>query len=702
MFRQFLMWAFICATAPAMYSNNIESPATETDSTEYSISPLILDEITVKATPVINKTDRMLIRPDKEILRTSADGMDLLRRLHLSRIRIDPMTNAVTVTGGGDAVLCINGIEATASQIAAVRPQDIIRIEYHDNPGVRYAGARAVIDYITVRHDDGGVLSFDTFTAVEDGRWATIDHIAGQYDRNRSVFSVNAGYMGQHKDQWIRDYNETWHYPGHTVARQEKGMPVTVGQSGFESTLNYNYLHPSGNMFNVRIGIDLNDVPNQEEGDRYSILNTSYSEIPILVTEHTEERSVSPDIGFYYLHKLSDCRSFMIDAQGSYMHSHMLHEYSEDNATETNRVKGNKYSWKVLGMYEKRSGNMVWSLGLSDSRSAIGNTYHQTIPAIIKITSSETALAGEYSNRLGNWSLMGNLRAAYRHIGHTGENIDKVFVLPAATITCKPLSSLFLRYTASLDYTMPSAAEISNVSQPIQSGLIRRGNQGLQPFRVTEQSFDASFESEYVSVNPRIEYRNEHKPIMESVLFEDGLFVRTFFNQRSFQRLSIGGSFSVRPWKNHITVTASPQLMRYFSHGIDYRHCHNIFRLGLSMDFNFKDWLVYANIMSGPANNMYGEEIIEEKNMNQIMAGYRHGSWSLHLGIFNAFLKNYWMESRNLSALAPYISKAHSGRSSSYIAVKFNMSIDFGRGSRNVELHKKEIDDDNGILSGTK
>ena len=94
---------------------------------------------------------------------------------------------------------------------------------------------------------------------------------------------------------------------------------------------------------------------------------------------------------------------------------------------------------------------------------------------------------------------------------------------------------------------MPLAAEISDVEQPIQLGMVRRGNPDLKPFRVIDQSFDASFESDWVGVNARVEYRNEHKPVMESVIFDNGQLVKTYFNQHSFQRLIFGGAVSLRP-----------------------------------------------------------------------------------------------------------------------------------------------------------
>ena len=189
MLRQFLMWALICSTSPFVCSQNqTTTTSTDCDSIEYSISTRLLEEIVVTASPVINKNDRKIIRPDREMSRTSADGIDLLRRLQLPRITVNPMTNTISVSGGGNVILCINGVESTESQIAAIRPQDIEKIEYHDNPGLRYAGAAVVIDYITSRHDTGGNLSFDSFGAFAKGRWATIDHISGQYNNGRSVW----------------------------------------------------------------------------------------------------------------------------------------------------------------------------------------------------------------------------------------------------------------------------------------------------------------------------------------------------------------------------------------------------------------------------------------------------------------------------------------------------------------------------------
>lgn len=52
-------------------------------------------------------------------------------------------------------------------EILALQPEDVIRIEYHDEPGLRYGdNAAAVIDYIVRRHQTGGYVGFDTSTSV--------------------------------------------------------------------------------------------------------------------------------------------------------------------------------------------------------------------------------------------------------------------------------------------------------------------------------------------------------------------------------------------------------------------------------------------------------------------------------------------------------------------------------------------------------
>ena len=55
--------------------------------------------------------------------------------MKLSRIQVDQMRNKVTSSGEGDVQLRMNGVNAEIQDILVLRPEDVIRIEYHDAPG---------------------------------------------------------------------------------------------------------------------------------------------------------------------------------------------------------------------------------------------------------------------------------------------------------------------------------------------------------------------------------------------------------------------------------------------------------------------------------------------------------------------------------------------------------------------------------------
>ena len=89
-------------------------------------------------------------------MKASGNGMDLLQQMMLPRVQVDLLNNEIKATGNGVVQVRINGVKVEQDEIKALNPSDIIRIEYHDNPGLRYGNADIVLDYIVRRPDTGG------------------------------------------------------------------------------------------------------------------------------------------------------------------------------------------------------------------------------------------------------------------------------------------------------------------------------------------------------------------------------------------------------------------------------------------------------------------------------------------------------------------------------------------------------------------
>lgn len=118
-----------------------------------------LDGVTVSASNTSSRSDRKLIFPSDRQVKASTNGMDLLQQLMLPKITVNPMSNEIKVPGNGEVQLRINGVKVELDEIKALLPTDIIRIEFHDNPGLRYRNAEVVLDYIVRRPETGGNFS---------------------------------------------------------------------------------------------------------------------------------------------------------------------------------------------------------------------------------------------------------------------------------------------------------------------------------------------------------------------------------------------------------------------------------------------------------------------------------------------------------------------------------------------------------------
>ena len=267
------------------------------------------------------------------------------------------------------------------------------------------------------------------------------------------------------------------------------------------------------------------------------------------------------------------------------------------------------------------------------------------------------------------------------------------------------MDALRFRYDLKYGAKQPPLAALSDLEQPIQPGMVRRGNPMLKSFRVIDQRVTMSYLHDFFSTDVSVDYRNEHKPVMTSTIFDGSRFVMTYENQRSFQELHGEVNLTLRPWREHLSIALTPSLSRYFSHGNTYSHARNIFHLGVNVDFSYHNWTFNASVMTGAANSMYGEEIIKEKDMNLILAGYVTQKWALQIGAFNIFMKDYWMKTENLTSLTPYVSKAHCGKNA-YAAVKFSFNLDFGaKHTHSDEESLPELrmpDSDAGIMNGLK
>ena len=669
------------------------------------VMAISLDEVTIKARSVIEKDDRKVIFPTQNQLKMSSSGIDLLSRLQLPRITVDIMSGEITTSGNGEVQLRINGVQVTYTEVSALNPEDIFRIEYHDTPGVRYGNASAIIDYITKARKTGGSIRGGAFHNLSSNRTSIDDMLSGRYNYGKSEISANIRYI-QRKGDWTREYDERFIFPDKELHRQETGEPTLFNKQLLTSSLNYSLQEKGKYLFNAQFRYTLQDNPAGYE-DRKSKLYTSDSDIPLSIYDHTKEQNHLPALDLYYQQDIKNNQRLIFNIVGTYIKSSSTRVYQEkqEDLTETelySNITGKKYSLITEGIYEKKIAQGVLTGGLRHIQSYTNNQYLGNNAMDVIMKQAESYAYAEYKGKIQNWGYMANMAFNRFYYSQKDNRSERYGLQPSLLISYNPIDNLHFRYHINLKNNAPSIAYLNDVEQNIDNLQIRRGNPTLKAFRSTIQDFNAAFNTGICSIDALVSYTYEKNPIMESVLYEGGMFVHTYENQKSFQHLAAEVTFKIKPWKEYISLSVTPGISRYISTGNHYLHTYTLKELRINLDASYKNWLLSFMTITPPNRYAYGEQLMKGELMHTLMIGYKQPAWSVMAGIHNPFMKTYRSENENWSALNPVKSDIHSTNMSNTFVVKVNFNLNFGRQYKSANKTIQNMDTDSGILQGTK
>ena len=120
-----------------------------------SLSGQELQEIVIEAPKVIRKADMDVYHPSKSAVENSKNGMQLLNNLMIPSLNVSEALGSIQAAGQSVQIR-INGRESTIDQVRALLPETIKRVEWIDNPGLRYGGANYVLNFIVSNPTVGG------------------------------------------------------------------------------------------------------------------------------------------------------------------------------------------------------------------------------------------------------------------------------------------------------------------------------------------------------------------------------------------------------------------------------------------------------------------------------------------------------------------------------------------------------------------
>jgi hypothetical protein len=664
-----------------------------------------LDAVTVTASAVTNRIDRKLIFPTEQQVQASTNGIDLLQQLMLPRVQVHPITNEATVPGGGEVQLRINGVKVIKEEVLTLLPADIIRVEFHDSPGLRYGNAEVVIDYIVRRHETGGNIGVNvrnTFNLKKLGDYrvnATVNH-------KKSQFLVEYYPGRRNYDQRWRENEETFVLAdGSVLRRREEGEPVRIQHYYHGVYTTYSYMNDR-RMFNASVQYHLyNNAPWDFRGTVYNV-DSPEDRLQMADLNRDFGNFIIPDL--YYQENLKNDQTLVFNLTGAYNRTDNNRTYQESRDGQLltdilNHVTGNKYSWTGEGVYEKKLGNNRLSAGLRHYQAFSDNTYRDNRTYNTEMQQRETSLYGEWKGKINKLDYMlgaGVSRSSLRQ-GDEMEGYETWNFNPRLTLFYPLSDNTSVRLKSSISNHAPSLADLSAVEQAVDSIQIIRGNPSLKPYPGYLSELNGEWKKGLFQAGLRVSYEYCPSAIMDEKYWEENRIVRTWNNQKSWQNLATSVFLRVGPVKDILQFGINGGFNRYISHGNTYRHVYNNPYLDAQLSATYKNFSAYF-MWTVSLNRFYGETMLGDENIHSFTLRYKYNRMNFELGMFCPFTDGLYTASENRSAIASYRKTEYNNDFSRLAFFRFAYNFSFGRTFNAGQKRLDNADKDAGIMKAGK
>lgn len=664
-----------------------------------------LDGVTVNGSNMSSRSDRKLVVPTAKQKEVSNNGVMLLQQLMLPKIRINQLDNTISVPGNGEVQLRINGVKVEIQEITALLPEDIIRIEYHDNPGLRYGNAEVVLDYIVHRPETGGSVSIDLRNGVSSV-WGQ-DQLSAKINHKKSEFGLNYNINPRDFYEVYRDNEETFNFTdGTSLKRKEIGEPGHMQLMWQNLNLNYSFQEPEKYFFNATFRYHQNNNPHTDfRGKLYNVAN---AEDVVSMIDKTENTGYRPALDLYYQRTLKNDQTLVFNVVGTYNKSNSARIYQENRLDELltdvhNRTQGEKYSVIGEAIYEKKFGNNRLSGGMKHEQSFSDNLYRNGRETTTRMNQSDSYLYAEWAGKVKklDYTLGVGVSRYYFKQKETEDAYSYYTFRPKVTLQYNIMDNTFFRLSGSAHRVAPSLSNLSAVEMVMDSLQIQRGNPTLKPYMDYTLQFTYEMKKGlfYNSTWGMYEYCPDI--ILDEKFIEGDKFIQTWNNQKDWQRLAARTTFRVGPIKDILQFSVTGGVNHYRSNGNTYAHRYTNWFYNAELSATYKK-LFFAVGVESNWNWFSGETLYGGENIHYCMAKYNLKKVSFGLSMFNPFSDNYKVVNENWSQHASYKRVGYINESSRLLAVHFSYNFSFGRKFKSGEKRLHNSDSDSGVMSSGK
>lgn len=656
---------------------------------------ITLDKVTVKSAKVVNKSDGMIIYPTETQKQASNNGYSILEKLTLANLRIDNINHTVTaIDNRGSVQLRVNGIVVGKQEMLALNPKDIAKIDFINNPGVRYGESIAyVIDIVTRRSESGYTIGTDVTSALTtlqgDGS------VYGKWNRGKSEWSLSydvSGYKTKgEKSKQLAEYTLT---DGSIYTIERNDVESLRKAIAHNTKLTYNWSDSTATVFQTSLSGAFNNTP-----DNYNIKYITDGSRQYQATSREKNKSLSPVLDIYFFRQLTARQSITANAVGTYISTQTSSYYDEGTPYKYD-VDGKTASLLTEIFYENRLKPFTFSTGLNNSYKYIKNDYLGDASALTKTNNNRLYAFAEIKGMFRPLRYTLGAGASYIHYTQNDHRYNFWTFRPKASLTYDLNNNMQLSYTYQMWDRVSRIAMTSDAMVRTNSMEWTVGNPDLKPSHDMEHRLQFSYNNNRLQTFFDVYFKQCLKPNMAHYeRTDDNQFIYTQINQKEIDVLNVMAYASYWLLPEKLRIAANGGIYRCFNFGYDYTHCYTSWFYASSITAYLGHFTLQGYIDNG--NRFFeGESKSFSGAYSVLKAAYSWRDLQFSLSWTNPFNKKYKSYENELLNRNLYKHTIGYSKDSGNL-VTLNVSWRLSRGNKHKSAEKKInlSDTDNGIMN---
>lgn len=601
-----------------------------------------LGEVVVQAPKVVRKADMDVYHPSRRAIEISKNGMQLLRNLMIPSLSVNDVLGSVTASGQAVQVR-INGRQASIDDVKSLLPETVKRIEWIDNPGLRYGDATHVLNFIVRNPDMGGSLMANTNQALAKA-WG--EYMAdAKLNNGRSQWELYGNFKLTDNFNTGREYKETFTYPdGSSLTRRESSLGGTLSNNFGNAKLSYSYIKPDTTVFYA----SFYTKRDFSESTRFDgLLSLSNGADDILLNDHQGKHGTRPGLSLYLEQHFAGKQTLVVDMSGNFYMGRSFSHYIEslpgqsDPLTDVvTNIRDRNKAFSVEANYIKRWASSRLTAGASYTGNRNRSTYENLDGRVYHQRQDRSYFFAEYFQRIGKVTLTGGIGAQYTDfLSRESDRGNHSWNLrPRFTLSYRPTGSSQFKLNFNSWQTAPSLSETNVAPQQTDGFQWRIGNSELETSNSYRLSLNYNFSLPRINGSFIVMGFTSPNAITPYLFWDEDRLVTSYENSRGLQNLTFRFSPQIEVIPDWLVVSGTVQYRAERMRGTGYKlYNHNWSGEGAIQlaHSGFEFMFMYRRAQ----RDLWGEKISWGEDLTFVSLAYNWKKWQFGVGMVMPFGK---------------------------------------------------------------